>query len=111
MVEIILLYFGESKVTQKLLKDASSLKIKTPIEETHGFKVVKYFLQYPKGLIYLMCYWRNYFLKKMTPRYLPAFWSVLHNVSDEDMDFVKSEFVFFDDFLDNQCKIIEKDLY
>lgn len=46
---------------------------------THGEKVVTYFTNSEGGLVDLERTWRQHFLDKMKPKYLPPLWSVNHN--------------------------------
>lgn len=56
-------------------------------EESHGLKVVEYFLKHD-GLLRLEEYWRNHFLESMEPRYMPALWSTKHNEERWDSIFI-----------------------
>lgn len=47
--------------------------------EPHGLKVVKYFINKNGGILELEKMWRQHFLDKMNPQFLPALWSVTHN--------------------------------
>lgn len=46
----------------------------------HGAKVVEFYQNSKEGLISLERKWREHFLHTMKPQYLPALWSVEHNV-------------------------------
>lgn len=46
----------------------------------HGEKVVEVYKNSKQGLVTLERMWREHFLEKMKPQYLPDLWSVEHNV-------------------------------
>ncbi|KAJ0181438.1 hypothetical protein K1T71_003523 [Dendrolimus kikuchii] len=80
--EILLQYYPEcTEITEELLREASEVDVVYPNEdyETHGLKVVEYFLVRPGGLLRLEELWREHFLTSMTPKYMPDLWSVKHN--------------------------------
>lgn len=50
----------------------------------HGAKVVEFYQKSKQGLVSLERKWREHFLAKMKPKYLPDLWSVEHNVERYD---------------------------
>lgn len=69
-------------VTKDLLLDYLDVDIYKENENylVHGKKVVEYFSEKGGGIIQLERKWREHFLKKMNPKYLPELWSVDHNI-------------------------------
>ncbi|XP_070154995.1 exonuclease 3'-5' domain-containing protein 2 [Polyergus mexicanus] len=83
----ILEHTGQQKITPDLL-NALSEQLKNALMQPvsnqykcqpHGLKVVQYFQKKEGGLVELERMWREHFLNKMEPKYLPSLWSVRHN--------------------------------
>lgn len=77
-------YYGlkSYQVDDALLKKASEMETKTPNKDfkPHGAKVIEWMnLKYDAELIEFEKMWRQNFLDKMRPKYLPNMWSVDHN--------------------------------
>lgn len=80
--DVLLQYFpDQTDITEELLKEAAEIDVAYPNLdfETHGLKVVEYFLIRPGGLLRLEELWREHFLTSMLPKYMPDLWSVKHN--------------------------------
>ena len=77
---ILSAYYGVSEVDDEICKRGLNLESKVINEAyvPHGKKVVEFFVSSGDGIIPLERMWRQHFLDKMNPRYLPPFWSVNH---------------------------------
>ncbi|KAI8430349.1 hypothetical protein MSG28_000646 [Choristoneura fumiferana] len=79
--ETLLRHFpAHARLSRALLQEAAVAPDPTVNnnEESHGLKVVEYFLNHD-GLLRLEEYWRDHFLESMEPKYMPALWSTKHN--------------------------------
>ncbi|KAM3918638.1 exonuclease 3'-5' domain-containing protein 2 [Leptodactylus fuscus] len=77
-------FYSTNEVTEEILKEAANLETRI-FNETytpHGLKVVQCFAKGGlKSLMALEKRWRQHFLDKMAPKFLPQQWSVDHNHS------------------------------
>ncbi|XP_026763911.2 exonuclease 3'-5' domain-containing protein 2 [Galleria mellonella] len=79
---VLLQYYTEhTEITTELLKEAAELHVlfENTDYESHGLKVVEYFLGQEGGLLRLEEVWREHFLTIMHPQYMPELWSIKHN--------------------------------
>jgi exonuclease 3'-5' domain-containing protein 2 len=72
-------FYKVDEVSQELLQEAASLdpNVLNDSYAPHGKKVVDFFVE-NEGLISLEKLWRQNFLDKMKPKFLPPLWSVDH---------------------------------
>jgi hypothetical protein len=78
----LLSYFPEQTViNEAFLLEYSQIDATQPNDLycVHGQKVVEYFRAKQGGLVELERMWRQHFLDKMRPKFLPDLWSVEHN--------------------------------
>lgn len=80
--DVILQYYTDHDIiTKELLEEACKLQVSTENSdyESHGVKVVEYFLAQGSNLLLLEELWRQHFLDSMQPKYMPELWSIKHN--------------------------------
>ncbi|XP_071971595.1 exonuclease 3'-5' domain-containing protein 2 [Engystomops pustulosus] len=77
-------FYSTAEISEEMLKEAANLETRI-FNETytpHGLKVVQCFARGGlKSLMELEKRWRQHFLDKMAPKFLPQQWSVDHNHS------------------------------
>lgn len=72
---LVLAYFKEQKnLTLHMLIEASELNLRVQECYEHGKRVVQKFRSHYGGLKELEIFWRDHFLTRMLPKYLPPFW-------------------------------------
>ncbi|XP_041974350.1 exonuclease 3'-5' domain-containing protein 2-like [Aricia agestis] len=73
-------YPDHDTITTELLQEAANVQViyENTDYESHGHKVVTYFLQY-SGILALKELWLEEFLASMQPQYMPELWPVKHN--------------------------------
>ncbi|XP_059049171.1 exonuclease 3'-5' domain-containing protein 2 [Achroia grisella] len=78
---LLLHYYQHDEITTELLQEAADLQVlfENQDYESHGLKVVEFFLEGEGGLLALEEMWRKHFLRSMQPKYMPELWSTKHN--------------------------------
>ncbi|XP_053601595.1 exonuclease 3'-5' domain-containing protein 2 [Plodia interpunctella] len=78
---IVLEHFNQEMITEELLQEAAEIPafIENSSYESHGLKVVEWYLEHGGGLLRLEEIWREHFLDTMRPKHMPELWSVKHN--------------------------------